>query len=65
MGLIKIIIYPILLGGFATTYVFALGPKLPLACRNTGRALGMGFNYFKVALRFFTPSSEEANQIVS
>ena len=25
----------------------------------------MGFNYFKVALKFFTPSSDEANKIVS
>jgi hypothetical protein len=62
MGLLKFIFYPVLFGGAATSYAFALGPKkLPLASRNAGRALGMGFNYFKVALKFFTPSSEEAN----
>ena len=49
----------------ATYYAFALGSQLPVASRNAGRALGMGFNYFKVALKFFTPQSEEANKIVS
>jgi hypothetical protein len=65
MGLLKLFIYPIVFTGSATYYAFALGNQLPVASRNAGRAMGMGFNYFKVALKFFTPNSEEANQIVS
>jgi hypothetical protein len=63
--LFKLVFCPLLFGSAATHYAFSLGhTKLPLAARNAGRSIGMGFNYFKVALRFFTPSSEEANQIV-
>ena len=65
MGLFKLVVYPIAFMGSCTWYAFALGSQLPVASRNAGRALGMGFNYFKVALKFFTPSSEEANKIVS
>lgn len=65
MGVIKLIVYPIFFGASTTFYAFQLGSQLPVASRNAGRTLGMGFNYFKVALRFFTPSSEEANKIVS
>ena len=64
--LFKLFFYAILFGSTATYYAFSIGPtKLPLAAINAGRSIGMGFNYFKVALRFFTPSSEEANQIVN
>ena len=66
MGLIKFFIYPILLFGSATYCAFSLGPKaLPLASRNAGRSIGMGYNYFKVTLKFFTPEAEHANQIVN
>jgi hypothetical protein len=65
MGVIKLIIYPFIFFTSATYYAFTLGSQLPVASRNAGRALGMGFNYFKVALKFFTPQSEEANKIVS
>ena len=60
MGLVKFLIfYPILLIGTATYTAFSLGPKrLPIASRNAGRAIGMGYNYFKVTLRFFTPEAE-------
>ena len=65
MGIVKLLLYPILFSSAATYYAFSLGNHLPIAARNAGRSLGMGFNYFKVALKFFTPSSDEANQIVS
>ena len=66
MGLIKFIVYPVLFLGSATYCAFSLGFKtLPLASRNAGRAIGMGYNYFKVTLRFFTPEAEHANQIVN
>ena len=62
MGLIKFIVYPFMFLGGATYCAFSLGPKkLPLASRNAGRAIGMGYNYFKVTLRFFTPEAEHAN----
>lgn len=61
MGLVKILLYPLLFTGAATYYAFQLGSHLPIASRNAGRSLGMGFNYFKVALKFFTPTSEQAN----
>ena len=32
---------------------------------HAGRAIGMGFNYFKVMLKVMTPNAEEANQIVA
>ena len=65
MGLFKFFLYPMLFLGGATYSAFSLGPKLPLAARKTGQTLGMGFNYFKVTLRFFTPDAEQANQILS
>ena len=65
MGLFRLILYPLLFTGSATYFAFSLGSQLPVAARNAGRALGMGFNYFKIALKFFTPSSEDANKIVS
>lgn len=62
MGLFKFILYPVLFLGGATYSAFSLGPqRLPLASRNAGRAIGMGYNYFKVTLRFFTPEAEQAN----
>ena len=66
MGLLKFFLYPIAFLGGATYFAFSLGPRqLTLAARNTGRSLGMGFNYFKLTLRFFTPEAETANQIVN
>ena len=66
MGLFKIIAVPIAMLGSATYCAFSLGPKrLPIASRNAGRAMGMGYNYFKLTLRFFTPEAEQANQIVN
>ena len=55
MGIISYIIgkliYPILFTGGATYYAFRLGSELPIAARNAGRSIGMGYNYFKVTLR--------------
>ena len=45
------LIYPILLTSSATYFAFRLGPQLPLAARQAGRFLGMGYNYFKVTIR--------------
>ena len=59
MGLLKIIAIPIMFLGSATYCAFSLGSaRLPLASRNAGRAIGMGYNYFKLTLRFFTPEAE-------
>ena len=65
MGLVKFIVYPLAFCGSATYCAFSLGRQLPVASRNAGRSLGMGFNYLKVGLRFFAPSSDEANQILN
>merc|ERR1712210_367329 len=65
MGLLKIIAIPIMFLCSTTYCAFSLGPRLPLASRNAGRAIGMGYNYFKLTLRFFTPEAEQANQIVN
>jgi hypothetical protein len=55
MGVITYIlgklIYPFLFTGGATYMAFRLGGELPIAARNAGRSLGMGYNYFKVTLR--------------
>lgn len=59
------LIYPILFTGGATIFAFRLGSELPVASRNAGRAIGMGYNYFKVTIRFFTPESKQANEIIS
>ena len=62
MGLLKIIAVPFMLLGSASYCAFSLGSKkLPIASRNAGRAIGMGYNYFKLTLRFFTPEAEQAN----
>lgn len=66
MGLFKtIIIYPAVIVGSATYFAFGLGRELPIASRRAGRSIGMGYNYFKTGLRFFTPDAEEANTIIS
>ena len=65
MGIFKFFLYPLLFVGSSTYIAFSLGPKLPLASRNAGQAIGMGYNYFKVTLRHFTPDAKEANNIVS
>lgn len=55
MGLFSYIlgklIYPVLFTGSATYFAFRLGGELPIAARNAGRSIGMGYNYFKVTLR--------------
>ena len=55
MGVITYIIakliYPVLFTSGATYYAFKLGNELPIAARNAGRSLGMGYNYFKITLR--------------
>ena len=66
MGVIKFLLYPLFFLGGATYTAFSLGPKvLPIASRNAGRSIGMGYNYFKVTLRFFTPEAEQANQMIN
>jgi len=65
MGLIKFFLYPVFFTGSCTYFAFSLGAKLPVASREAGRAIGMGFNYFKVMLRVLTPAADEANAIVS
>jgi len=67
MGLFRtFILFPFLLVGSATYCAFSLGPLLPVASRRAGRAIGMGFNYFKVALRVLTePAADQTNFLVS
>ena len=45
------LIYPTLFISGATYFAFSLVHELPLASRRAGRAIGMGYNYFKVTLR--------------
>lgn len=69
MGVITFILaklfYPVLFTGSATYVAFRLGSELPLAARLAGQSIGMGYNYFKVTLRYFTPESKQANEIIS
>ena len=66
MALLKYLFISVFTTGSATYFAFSLGPsKLPLVSRNAGRAIGMGFNYFKVMLKIMTPTADEANQIVT
>ena len=65
MGIFKFFLYPLLFIGSSSYIAFSLGPKLPIASRNAGQAIGMGYNYFKVTLKYFTPEAKEANNIVS
>ena len=59
------LIYPLFFTGSATFFAFRLGQELPLAALNAGHSLGMWYNYFKVTVRFFTPDSKQANDIIS
>ena len=62
----RFVVYPICFFIGATYCAFSLGSRLPIAARNAGRSIGMGFNYFKVGLRVFTePAADQANLIVS
>lgn len=56
---------PIAMTGAASVYAFRLGPELNVAARRAGQSFGMGYNYFKVILKFVTPESEQANKIIS
>lgn len=59
MGWITNILLVTLPGTAYATYLsFRLGNQLPIACRNLGRSIGMGYNYFKVVLKLFAPQSE-------
>ena len=49
---------------YATFLAFRLGNQLPTACRNFGRNIGMGYNYFKVVLRLLSPETERPAEIV-
>lgn len=48
---------------YATFLAFRLGNQLPVACRNFGRNIGMGYNYFKVVLRLLAPETEKPAEI--
>ncbi|KAL4459377.1 hypothetical protein ABPG74_017990 [Tetrahymena malaccensis] len=49
---------------YATFISFRLGNQLPIACRNFGRQIGMGYNYFKVILKLLAPQNEKPAEIV-
>ncbi|CDW72375.1 UNKNOWN [Stylonychia lemnae] len=59
------LIYPVLFTSGATIFAFRLGNELPIAARRAGQSIGMSYNYFKVTLKFFTPESKQANEIIS
>jgi hypothetical protein len=59
------LIYPILVTSGATYWAFKLGSNLPIASRRAGRWVGMQYNYLKVTLRFFSPDTKQANELVS
>eukprot|EP00347_Sterkiella_histriomuscorum_P006161 403353834 len=69
MGVILFIfgklIYPVLFTSGATYFAFRLGNELPIAARRAGRSIGMSYNYFKITLKFFTPESKQATEIIS
>jgi len=48
---------------YTTFLAFRLGNQLPIACRNFGRNIGMGYNYFKVVLRLLAPETEKPAEI--
>ncbi len=56
MGFIKtLFIITVPISGSLTLLAFRLGKELPVACRQMGQSVGMGYNYFKVILRFMAP----------
>jgi len=61
---LKKFIPPLSIIGIATAYAF-WNPNLLKAARQTGINLGMGYNYFKVVVKFLTPESEQANRIIA
>ena len=63
--LIGKLIYPFLFVSGSTYWAFKLGQNLPIASRKAGRFVGMQYNYLKVTLRFFSPDTKQANEIVS
>ena len=65
MGFIKTIFIILFPGGaFAGYLSFRLGPELPIACRNFGRNIGMGYNYFKVILKVLAPETHAPAEMI-
>jgi hypothetical protein len=50
--------------GVCTFLSLRLGQELPKASRNTGRAIGMGYNYMKIFLKHMTPRSSHGVELV-
>ena len=65
MGFLKTLFVVLFPGGaFASYLAFKLGPELPIACRNFGRNIGMGYNYFKVILKVLAPETQAPAEVI-
>lgn len=65
MGFIKTFLIILFPGGATAAYfAFRLGPELPIACRNLGRTIGMGYNYFKVILKVLAPETQAPAEMI-
>lgn len=65
MGVFSTLFGVILPGlGVTSFVVFRLGGELPRATLQTGRRMGMTYNYFKILLKHLTPRSYEGVDLV-
>ena len=65
MGFIKTLLIILFPGGAVGGYMaFRLGSELPIACRNLGRNIGMGYNYFKVILKVLAPETQAPAEVI-
>lgn len=65
MGFFKTLFIILIPGiGGCSYFAFRLGSELPLAARNTGRHIGMMYNYMKILLKHITPQSNATVDLV-
>ncbi|CAG9313512.1 unnamed protein product [Blepharisma stoltei] len=49
---------------FSTYITFRQGNKLPQITRQTGRSIGMGYNYLRIVIKHMTPKSNESIEVI-
>lgn len=60
MGIFKIFFMAAVPALTMTVLAFRLGPKLPGAARLFGNQIGLGYVYFKCALKYLKPNDQTA-----
>lgn len=64
MGFFKILFLTVVPTGVLFVSTFRLGKELPKAARLMGNYIGLGYAYFKVALKVLRPSHDLGVEIV-